>query len=492
MATFLYLKSRKKMKFFYYFFLLLFTFSVQAQFLRKKKKKTLPYENIVISDSATQHLVKAIQFETLSKPDSLFFYAKEFKKFKAFLKTSYPLVFASLKEIPVNSNSILLKWEGSNTKLMPNLFMAHQDVVPAKQQNSKWQFPPFGGEIKDGYIYGRGTLDDKSSLIAIFEATEYALKNKYQPLRTTYFAFGDDEEADGNGAKEIAEYFIKNKIEFELILDEGPGVGLDIIPEISKPISFIGIAEKGYATAEITVDQESGHSSMPSKHTAIGILSQAVANIENKPFKAHYHGLAKKLFDEIASEMSFTQRIVFKNSWLFSGLIKKELSKKYSTNAFIRTTAATTIFTSGQSENVLPHKASATINFRLIPGDSVQDIVPYLNRVIKNSKVKVALKGNTYNASPIAKKKSIGYKALSKTSLELFPEAIVAPILVIGSTDSRHFNRTCKNILRYIPLRFTNADLEKVHGFDENIEIENYHNMIRFYIRFFHNLNEFP
>lgn len=172
--------------------------------------------------------------------------------------------------------------------------MAHQDVVPARQQSSKWQYPPFGGIIKDGRIYGRGTLDDKPSLIGLLEAVEYVIKHNYAPLRTTYFAFGNDGETDGNGAKEIANWFINKKIEFEMILDEGPGIGLDIIPEVAKPITFIGIAEKGYATAEISVEQESGHSSMPSKHTAIGILSQTIANVENKPFKAHYHGLAKK------------------------------------------------------------------------------------------------------------------------------------------------------------------------------------------------------
>ncbi|MGL2994538.1 M20/M25/M40 family metallo-hydrolase [Flavobacterium sp. TSSA_36] len=478
------------MRFICYFCLLLISFSLQAQFLRKKKKKTIKYENIIISDSATEHLSKAIQFETVSKTDSLFFYTEEFQKFKAFLKESYPLVFKNCTEIKLNSNAILLKWEGTNTNLKPNLFMAHQDVVPAKQQAHEWRFPPFGGIINEGRIYGRGTLDDKSSLIGLLEATEYVLKFNYEPLRTTYFAFGDDEETDGNGAKEIANWFLSNKIEFEMILDEGPGIGQDIIPEVGKPISFIGIAEKGYATATLTVTQESGHSSMPSKHTAIGILSQAIANIENKPFKAHYHGLAKKMFDEIASDMKFSHRLVFRNSWLFSGLIKKELSKKYSTNAFIRTTAATTIFNSGDSENVLPHKASATINFRLIPGDSIKDLVPYLNKVINNPKVNVTLKENAYNASPVAKKKSIGYKAIAKSCQELFPEALVAPVLVIGSTDSRHFNLTCKNILRFIPLRFNASDLEKVHGVDESVAISNYQNMIRFYIRLFQNLNE--
>ena len=150
------------MRFFCFVFFLLFAINTQAQFFRKKKKKTIQYENIIISDSATQHLVNAIQFETVSKRDSLTFYNGEFKKFKDFLKATYPLVFETCTEIPFNSRSILLKWEGMNPELKPAWFMAHQDVVPAKHQKNKWQFPPFGGVIKDGHIYGRGTLDDKS------------------------------------------------------------------------------------------------------------------------------------------------------------------------------------------------------------------------------------------------------------------------------------------------------------------------------------------
>ncbi|TAF63902.1 MAG: M20/M25/M40 family metallo-hydrolase, partial [Flavobacterium sp.] len=182
------------MRFFCFVFFLLISFNIQAQFFWKKKKKTIQYENIIISDSATQHLVNAIQFETVSKRDSLTFYNGEFKKFKEFLKATYPLVFKTCTEIPFNSHSIVLKWEGMNPELKPALFMAHQDVVPAKHQKYKWQFPPFGGVIKDGHIYGRGTLDDKSSLIGLLEAAEYALKNNFEPLRTTYFVFGDDEE----------------------------------------------------------------------------------------------------------------------------------------------------------------------------------------------------------------------------------------------------------------------------------------------------------
>lgn len=470
--------------------LLVLSFVGNSQILWKKKKKKITYENIILTDASTQHLVKALQFQTVSKKDSAIFYNNEFKKFKSFLKESYPNVFQTCTEIQFKSKAICLKWEGSDPSLKPILFMAHQDVVPAIHEKAKWKFAPFGGQISEGKIYGRGALDNKSSLIGLFEATEYAIKNQFIPKRTTYFVFGDDEETDGNGAKEIAKWCMQNKITFELILDEGPGVALNLIEEVNKPIALIGIAEKGYATAELTVDQESGHSSMPTKRTAIGQLSQAIANIEKHPFPAHYHGLAKRTFNELSNAMDFSKKIVFKNSWLFSGIIKKVLSKRNTTNALIRTTAATTLFSAGETENVLPHKASALINFRLIPGDSIQDIVPYLKKTIKNPNVKINLKGEAVNASPIARKRSMGYRAIAKSCNEIFPTAVVAPLLVIGATDSRHFNLTSKTILRFIPLHFTNADLETVHGFDEGIEIKNYHNMIRFYIRLFQNLNE--
>jgi len=195
--------------------------------------------------------------------------------------------------------------------------MAHQDVVPAEDQISKWKSPPFSGQIHSDHIYGRGALDDKSSLIGLLEATEYLLKKEFKPERTIYFVFGDDEEVGGNGAKEIANWFFINNINLEFILDEGPGVGIDVIDEVKKPIALIGVAEKGYASVELSVDQISGHSSMPPKKTAIGILSKAINNIEDHPFPARYDGAIKMLFDEIAPEMSFYKRFFFQHSSYF-------------------------------------------------------------------------------------------------------------------------------------------------------------------------------
>lgn len=471
------------------FLLFFYSISTHSQELTKAQPESDLKETIKSSDEIAQHLSEAIQIKTISNQNSSQINSESFVALKENLIKNFPNVFKYLHQEKFSSNSILLKWEGKDTSLKPILLMAHQDVVPAEDQKSKWKSPPFSGQIHSDHIYGRGALDDKSSLIGLLEATEYLLKKDFKPERTIYFVFGDDEEVGGNGAKEIANWFFKNNINLEFILDEGPGVGIDVIDEVKKPIALIGVAEKGYASVELSVDQISGHSSMPPKKTAIGILSKAINNIEDHPFPARYDGAIKMLFDEIAPEMSFYKRFVFQHSSYFETLIKTKLSLNNSTNALIRTTSATTLFHSGEKENILPNKASAIINFRILPGDSLEHIVPYINKVVNDSRVKIMFKDDAYNASPIADLNSIGYKLLSKSCKELYPEAIVAPILVIGSTDSRHFIKSCNTILRFIPMYFHKENLELIHGMDEEVNIKDYKKLIQFYIRMMENLN---
>ena len=471
--------------------LFFYSISTHSQQLPNVQAESEIVETLNKSDDFIQHLSEAIQIKTISYQNNSQINSESFVALKENLIKNFPNVFKHLRQEKFSSNSILLQWEGKNTALKPILLMAHQDVVPAEDQKNKWKSPPFSGQIHVDHLYGRGALDDKSSLIGLLEATEYLVKKGFKPERTIYYVFGDDEEVGGNGAKEIASWFIKNNINFEFILDEGPGIGIDVIDEVKRPIALIGVAEKGYASVELSVDQISGHSSMPPKKTAIGILSKAINNIEDHPFPARYDGVIKMLFDEIAPEMSFYKRFVFQHSSYFETLIKTKLALNNSTNALIRTTSATTLFHSGEKENILPNQASAIINFRILPGDSLEHIVPYINKVVNDSRVKIMFKGAAYNASPIADLNSIGYKLLTKSCKELYPEAIVAPILVIGSTDSHHFTKTCNNILRFIPMYFHKENLELIHGMDEEVNIKDYKKLILFYIRMMENLNSF-
>ncbi|MBK5283963.1 MAG: M20 family peptidase, partial [Bacteroidia bacterium] len=461
-------------------FLLLLIILVTRTFLFHSKQLSVsPSEKILISDSAVQRLVSAVQIPTVSNQDDSLNQTEYFNTFHQLIENSFPLVSANLSKENISSNSLLFRWDGTDSSFLPVVFLSHQDVVPAHEQQSKWLHPPFSAIIDSGYIHGRGTLDDKSGVFGLMEAVEYLLQKKFRPKRTIYFAFGHNEEVGGNGAKTMADWFAQKNITAEFILDEGGSIVTDVIKEVSQPVALIGIAEKGYATIQLIVDEESGHSSMPPQHTAIGLLSRAITNLENNPFASRYDGGTKGLFDFIAPEMNFFKRLIFANVWLFSPIIKNILSAKNSTNAAIRTTIAATIFNAGEKENILPHHASAVINFRILPGETVDDVLTYVKRIINDRQVHIELKGIGYTASQVSDVNSNGYNIIAKSVKEIFPSVIVAPYLVVGTTDARHYSMVSKNIFRFIPLWLSNEDLKRIHGINERIAVENYKDVIR-------------
>lgn len=479
---------KKFFRWFFFLLLLILLVLVTRTFLFHSKQLTVsPVEKIPVSDSAVQHLVDAVRIPTVSHQNDSLNHAENFIALHLLLEKKFPLAFANLQKENIPSNSLLLKWEGKNSSLKPLIFLSHLDVVPAEEQHSKWTHEPFSGDVDSVFIHGRGTLDDKCGVLGLLEAAEYLLGQNFIPQRTIYFAFGHDEEVGGSGAKEMADWFSKKNIEAEFILDEGGSIVTDVIKEVNQPVALIGIAEKGYATIELSVDEASGHSSMPPPQTSIGILSSAIAKLEAHPFPARYDGGTKGLFDFIAPEMNLTNRLVFANAWLFRPVIKKILSGKNSTNAGIRTTTAATIFTAGEKENILPHHASAVINFRILPGETVDDVLAHVKNIIGDSRINITLNASGYNATSVSDMNSSGFDAISKSIREIFPSVFVAPYLVVGTTDARHYSNVSKNIFRFIPLVLSNEDLKRIHGINERIGTENYKDVIRFYVRLIEN-----
>ena len=376
----------------------------------------------------------------------------------------YPLCDSLLEKSVINEFSLVYKWTGKNSKLAPILLMGHSDVVPVEGESLKqWTEDPYGGKISKGYIWGRGTLDDKVNVLGILEATERLLLEGYQPMRTVYFAFGHDEEIGGkNGAQAIARRFQQQGLEFEYILGEGMVILEKAMPGIDPTLALIGIAEKGYATLELTAKiEKGGHSSMPPSTTAIGLLSQAIKHLENQPFPARIDGPTKLLFDYVGPEMNWPNKAIFANLWLFKTLLINQLSKAPTTNAVIRTTTATTMIRGGVKDNVLPTEAKAWINFRIYPGETVDDVIAQVQNTIKEPLI--TIKSNqesvfTNNPSPVSEIESFGFMVLQRSIKEIFPGVIVAPSLVIAATDARHYSQLSKNIYRFSPLQLNNED----------------------------------
>jgi len=443
-------------------------------------------EVVVDKETAAGRLAQALRFQTVSYADAKQFRGDEFAAFHKFLEASFPRVHAALAKEVVGDYSLLYTWKGSEDGLGPIVLMSHQDVVPVEPgTEGNWTQPPFGGSIQDGFIWGRGALDDKVGVMGLLEAVELLLAQGVQPRRTVYLAFGHDEEVGGrNGATRIASLLQSRGVRPEYILDEGSAVTEGILPGVGSPVALIGVAEKGFVSLELTVEGEGGHSSSPPTHTAIGILSAAIGRLEENQMPASSRGVIGRTFEYVGPEMPFAKRMVFANLWLFRPLVERQLAAAPSTNAAMRTTTAATMILGGVKENVLPARASAVVNFRILPGDTIQSVIDHTIRAINDGRVKVSRYGETANEpSAVAGTDSAGYLLLERSVRESFQGALVAPSQVIGATDSRHYAALSNSIYRFAPFIVNAEDLKRIHGTDERISVENYAQCVRFYYR---------
>ncbi len=440
----------------------------------------------VDEQGAAKRLAEAVRFKTISNflnPDQD---ADALRGLREHIAASFPAFHAVAKREIVGGHSLLYTWEGSDAAAKPIALLAHQDVVPVAPGTEKdWQQPPFDGVIADGFIWGRGSWDDKGNLYSMLEAAEQMAKAGFRPKRTIYFAFGHDEEVSGQrGAKAIAALLASRGVKLDFVLDEGLLITDGIMKGLDQPAALIGVAEKGYATLVLTSRATPGHSSMPPRETAIGMMAAALARLEDHSLPARVRGAVGEMFDTLAPEMHGFNRVVLSNLWLFKPLLVREFDKSGPTRAMVRTTTALTIFNAGDKDNVLPGNAEATVNFRLLPGDTQDSVTAHVRDTVKNDKIAIApFPGNT-NPPPVTGTASTGYRVLNQTIREVFPDVIVAPGLMIAATDSRHYAGLTDNIFRFSPVRATSEDLKRFHGTNERLSIANYADMIRFYLRF--------
>ena len=436
--------------------------------------------------AAAKRLARAAQFRTISHGPDAPVAAAAFRGLHDFIRGTFVNVHKHLKRETVNEFSLLYTWEGTNPSLKPILLSAHMDVVPVEPgTEGDWTYPPFAGALADGFVWGRGTLDMKVSMMGILEALEYLLAQNVTPKRTIYLAFGHDEEIGGNGgAAKIADILRSRDMKLAFTLDEGLVITEGILPGVSKPVAIIGIAEKGLVTLKLSAHGPGGHGSMPPSITAVGRLARALARVEDNPMEADLRSPVIDMFDAVVPDMPLSMRMVFGNRWLLEPFVVSQLSKAPATNALVRSTLAVTIVKAGVKPNVIPQVAEAIINVRLIPGDTVASVIEHLKRVIDDPSVKISVApGTRLEASPISDTASNGYRVIVRATRQAFPDALVAPGLLVGTTDTRHYLDMAENSFRFLPLRIKPDDIKRFHGTDERISISNYEEIIRFYVQ---------
>lgn len=454
-----------------------------SSFLRTQEPVELVDLPEVDVEAVAGRLAEAIRCETVSvrvdhPADPL-----ELLKLQLLLQRNYPLTNTALQREIISDYGLLYAWKGANPETQPVLLCAHLDVVAADPQSlDQWDQPPFSGEVADGHVYGRGALDDKGQAVAILEAIELLLRDGFQPQRTVYLALGEDEEIGGmRGAAKIAAYLQERGEQLEAILDEGGGVIHGILPGLNTPAAMVGVAEKGYLTLHLTVESETGHSSAPLTSSSIGIMARAIQRLETNPLPAHIEFI-RRTYQAIGSSASPWMQMVFANSWLFGGLLRRRMEASAQTSASIRTTTAVTMIQGGFKDNVLAKKAEAVVNFRLMPGDSIASVCEHVRKLISDERVELEVpQGAGWEAAPVSETDGQAFKSLSRVIRQVYPDAVIAPYLTLAVTDSHHYTGLCNQIYRFTPFALNQTELERVHGTNERISLVNLERMVQFY-----------
>jgi carboxypeptidase PM20D1 len=432
-------------------------------------------------------LGRAVRLNTISAPDPVPPRGPALLGLHELYGEAFPRVHATLRRQVIDRYSLLYTWEGANRSLAPVILMGHQDVVPIENPGA-WHEPPFSGRIAGGYIWGRGTLDDKIAVLGVLQAAETLLEKGYRPKRTIYFAFGHDEEISGeHGAHAIAAELKRRGVHAAFVLDEGGAVTKGLVGGLKRPLALVGIAEKGYVSLELTVRTEGGHSSMPPSETAVGSLAAAVDKLEKRPFATRLDGVSLRMLEYMGPEMSYLNRLVLANLWLTRAAVAAQLASSPATSAILRTTTAPTMISGGVKDNVLPRSASAVVNFRILPGETIDSVVTCVRGTIDDPQVQVRVLPYGSQPSPVSATDSMGFRAIQKTIAQVFPEAVVAPGLTSATTDSRHFTGVSAQIFRFLPVTLTEKDLDRIHGSDERLAVNQCPQVVQFYAQLIRN-----
>lgn len=421
----------------------------------------------------------------------------EFDKLHAHIKASYPNIMRVGTFERIGHHAVLITIPGSDASLRPCLYMSHQDVVPVVEGTEQdWTHPAFSGDIADGYIWGRGTLDIKEQVFGVLEAAEYLLARGKSFARTAYLAFGDDEETINLGALAIAEHLKAQGVTLEFVLDEGgckiePGTAFGA-PETA--IVSVQLMEKGYADLELSVHSIGGHSSRPYGGTSLGRLSGAIADITRAPFAVRLNSAMTGAFETLAPYI--TQEPL------------KTLVQDVAGNAdaiaaccmgspdlfpFVTTTIAPTMIHGGSVAcNVMPQDMTAVINFRLADGDTVESVMAHCREAVQDKGVEMRfLQAN--DPSAIARRDGYGYRTVVESFQRYYPEAVFIPSMAVGATDAHRYEEICDTCLRCSPFMTEPAEAASgVHGTNERLLVRSYLQGIRVLIDLMEHANVEP
>lgn len=459
--------------------------------VESRQLQTEPVE-VKVPPQAPQRLATALRIRTITKQNPAELDSVAFRTFFRHLQQAFPKVHATLDSESVNGLSRLYTWQGREPSLSPIVLMAHVDVVPIETR-SAWTYPPFGGRIADGHVWGRGALDDKSSVVSILEAIEILLKRGVTPRRTVHVALGHDEEVGGTrGGRALAERITADGVSPALVVDEGGAITRGALPGLHTPLAVVGVAGKGYLSLELTAEQPGGHSSVPPTQTSIEVLNKALSRLQAEPLPARLSGVTGTMFDYLAPEMDLPMRTILANRWLSAPALRWVLNRRPATRAAVRTTTVPTRLDAGVKDNVIPSTARAVVNFRILPSQSVDGVVDHVQATLEGLPVQqeVLRSADPPSVSDVG---TPAFQMLQRTIGQVTADSVVvAPYLVPGRTDSDYYADDSDSVYRFVPYQLGPEDQSRIHGTNERISLKDYRTVVRFYVQLLRNTKDLP
>ena len=451
----------------------------------------------VDSARAAERLGKAVRLATVSYGSGQPVDTAAFRGFHDLVADEFPLVHRTLTREVIGGLSLLYTWRGADTAAAPVVLMGHMDVVPVPEGNlPEWTHGPFSGDVAEGYVWGRGTLDDKTTVLATLEAVEGLIAAGWVPPRTVYLTFGHDEEVGGRyGARVIVDTLVARGVTPALVIDEGGFMASGFLPGVTGRSAIVGIAEKGYISLRVTAKAQGGHSSMPTARTAVGALSRAIVALEASPFPSALDGPTRGMLEALAPYTSFSRKLVLGNLGLTGPLVQRMLASTPMGGALLHTTIAPTLLQAGVKDNVLPPEASAVVNFRIRPGETWESVQVRVTAVIADTLVTVApLDSVRVNPSPVSDVRSEAYRLIEETIRGMSPgESLpVLPYLVMGGTDAKHWSDHSDRVFRFLPVPLGDGDVARVHGVNERISVRDYGTAVGFFSQLLRGIDRLP
>lgn len=429
-------------------------------------------------------LAELIRIPTESFRDRSRIDAAAFERFRDRLAELYPQLHRVCERQVLGDGALLYRWPGA-TDEPPLVLMAHYDVVPVAGQD--WSRDPFSGAVEDGVVHGRGAIDDKGSLVAIAEAVESLAAEGFVPRRDVWLSFGDDEEVAGVGAQLAVEELRRRGIRPWAVVDEGGAVVTGMFPGVAGQVAVVGLAEKGMCTVELVATDPGGHASSPVPGGAPARLARAILAIEAAPFPARLSDVVLGMVDAVGRRASGGYRALFAHAPMLRPLLARVLGAAgREANALVRTTVAVTRLEGSPAANVLATRATATLNIRIALGETVRSTLDRLRRVVGDGVTLHLVEG--HDPSPVSRADNDAFAALSAAARSVYPEAAVAPYLMVQASDARHFCAISDSVYRFMPFDVSRAELDALHAADESITVAALHRGAGFFRRLLRSL----